>query len=205
MLKGVSALLCGAGIVLLASGSVYAQTTTTNKKAAAVSDAEITSAVKTRLLADRLVGGLNIDVDTSKGIVTLSGLVSSASEKAHAIELTRRTHGVKNVVNRLTIDKEETTGTSGRKDGALAKGADKTGDAATPVTKAATDESITTVVKSRLETDKVARHSAIDINVKSGVVTISGVVPADADKARIGRLVAHTSGVKSVENNLTVK
>ena len=57
MLKGVSALLCGAGIVLLASGSVYAQTTTTNKRAAAVSDAEITSAVKTRLLADRLVGG----------------------------------------------------------------------------------------------------------------------------------------------------
>ena len=228
MLKKMSALLCGAGLVLMTSGAAYAQTTATQKAATAVSDAEITSAVKAKLLADNLVGGLNIHVETDKGIVKLTGEVASAAEKAQAIKLARQTHGVSNVINKLTIEKKETTGTSGKKnEGALAKGADKTEDAAKKVgeetkdvaktgaektenvtekvAKGVTDESVTAAVKTRLETDKVARNSAIDVDVKSRVVTISGNVPTAADRKRIGRLVAHTTGVKSVENKLTVK
>jgi hyperosmotically inducible protein len=170
----MSALMQCVGLVLAVSGA-SAQPTTNDKATAVVTDSEITNAVKTKLLADQLVGSLDIDVETTGRIVTLTGTVESAAEKAHAIELARRTHGVKNVVNRLTIVKK------------------------------GTDESITTAVKTRLGTDTVARSSNIDVEVKSRVVTISGVVPAAADKTRIGRLVAHTSGVKSVENNLIVK
>jgi hyperosmotically inducible protein len=71
-------------------------------------------------------------------------------------------------------------------------------------TKAVTDASITTAVKTRLMKDKVARGTSIDVDTKEGVVTISGTVPTEADKIRIGNLVRHTSGVKRVENNLTV-
>ena len=71
--------------------------------------------------------------------------------------------------------------------------------------KAVTDGSITTAVKTRLMKDKVARGTSIDVDTKDGVVTISGTVPTAADKTRIGKLVRHTTGVKSVENNLTVK
>jgi hyperosmotically inducible protein len=106
MLKTMRVLLFCAGLVLVTSGAASALTATSDKGTAAVTDSEITNAVKKELLADRLVGSRNIDVETTKRIVTLTGTVDSAAQKAHAIELARRTKGVKNVVNRLTIDKK---------------------------------------------------------------------------------------------------
>lgn len=68
-----------------------------------VADAEITAAVKTKLLGDGLVGGRKIDVGTEKGVVTLTGAVNSAAEKAEALRLARTTMGVHSVVDKLTI------------------------------------------------------------------------------------------------------
>ncbi len=68
-------------------------------------DASITSAVKTKLLADSKVGGLKIDVDTKDNVVTLTGNVKTAEEKAEAIRLAKTTTGVKSVVDKLTIVK----------------------------------------------------------------------------------------------------
>jgi hyperosmotically inducible protein len=69
----------------------------------AASDATITAAVKTKFLADTDVAGLAIDVDTSNGVVTLSGKVKTPAEKAEAIRLARETDGVKEVVDKLTV------------------------------------------------------------------------------------------------------
>jgi osmotically-inducible protein OsmY len=71
-------------------------------------------------------------------------------------------------------------------------------------TKAVTDDSITAAVKTRLMGDKIARGTSIDVTTKNQTVTIAGAVPTATDKARIGRLVARTSGVKHVANDLTV-
>jgi hyperosmotically inducible periplasmic protein len=68
-----------------------------------ITDAGITAKVKTRLLADPDVAGLRIDVDTRDGIVTLSGVVSSAAEKAHAVELAGKVDNVNRVEDRLTV------------------------------------------------------------------------------------------------------
>ena len=66
-------------------------------------DASITSAVKTKFLGDPLVGGLKIDVDTKDNVVTLTGTVKSAAEKAEAIRLAKSTTGVKSVVDKLIV------------------------------------------------------------------------------------------------------
>ena len=66
-------------------------------------DASITSAVKTKLLGDPKVAGLKIDVDTKDNVVTLTGTVKSAAEKAEAIRLAKNTTGVKSVVDKLVI------------------------------------------------------------------------------------------------------
>ena len=68
-----------------------------------LSDAGITAAVKTKLLADPAVAGLKIDVDTQNGVVTLTGRVKTAAEKAEALRLARETAGVKSVTDRLTM------------------------------------------------------------------------------------------------------
>jgi osmotically-inducible protein OsmY len=71
--------------------------------------------------------------------------------------------------------------------------------------KVVSDASINTAVKTRLMKDKVARATSIDVDTKEGAVTITGTVPTEADKLRIGKLVQKTTGVKSVVNNLAVK
>jgi hyperosmotically inducible protein len=68
-----------------------------------VADASVTSAVKTKLLADPKVGGLKIDVDTKDNVVTLTGVVNSVAEKNEALRLARTTTGVKSVVDKLTV------------------------------------------------------------------------------------------------------
>jgi hyperosmotically inducible periplasmic protein len=71
-----------------------------------VGDAAITTAVKTKMLADTTVGGLKIDVDTKNGVVSLSGDVASAVEKRKAVAIAKETDGVKSVNDRLKIVKE---------------------------------------------------------------------------------------------------
>lgn len=68
-----------------------------------IDDATITTRVKTAMLNDPVVGGLRIDVDTFKGVVTLSGRVKSHEEKQRAIELARKADGVVEVKDALQV------------------------------------------------------------------------------------------------------
>src|SRR5687768_5164289 len=70
----------------------------------AIDDTTITTRVKTAMLNDPAVGGLRIDVDTYKGVVTLSGRVKSQAEKNTAVSLARRTPGVTEVKDALQIN-----------------------------------------------------------------------------------------------------
>ena len=68
-----------------------------------VDDPTITAQVKTSLLNDKDVGGLRIDVDTFKGVVTLSGAVKTAVERDKAVALAQKVGGVKDVKSTLQI------------------------------------------------------------------------------------------------------
>ncbi|MGE3177124.1 MAG: BON domain-containing protein [Vicinamibacterales bacterium] len=69
----------------------------------AIDDAATTARVKTALLGDENVGGLQIDVDTFQGVVTLSGAVSSEAEVTRAVALAKGTPGVKDVRSTLEV------------------------------------------------------------------------------------------------------
>ncbi len=69
----------------------------------AIDDTTITTRVKTAMLNDPGVGGLRIDVDTFKGVVTLSGRVKSQAEKEQALALARMIGGVVEVKDALQI------------------------------------------------------------------------------------------------------
>ena len=76
---------------------------TSRALAQAADDAAITAAVKSKLIADSVVGGLKIDVDTKGGVVSLSGPVKNQNEKDTALRLARETSGVKDVKDNLVI------------------------------------------------------------------------------------------------------
>lgn len=68
-----------------------------------IDDATTTASVKSKLLGNQNTAGMQIDVDTRGDIVTLSGEVVSAQEKALAEELARSTGDVKDVRNQLVV------------------------------------------------------------------------------------------------------
>ena len=69
----------------------------------ATADARITGAIKAKLVASRDLSALNISVNTTGGVVTLSGFVTSSEHIAKAILLAMETDGVREVVSTLQV------------------------------------------------------------------------------------------------------
>jgi len=74
-----------------------------NKAEKAIDDTMITAKVKSALLADSTVKGMDINVDTVGGTVTLSGTAKSQAERSQAEALASSVEGVRNVVNRINV------------------------------------------------------------------------------------------------------
>ena len=68
-----------------------------------IDDTTITTRVKTQMLNDPNVSGTGIDVDTFKGVVTLSGRVKSQAEHDQAIAIARQVDGVTEVKDALQV------------------------------------------------------------------------------------------------------
>lgn len=66
-------------------------------------DSAITSKVKTEIFKDLTLKVLQINVESFKGVVQLSGFVDSAQASAKAVEIARSVKGVNAVKNSLVV------------------------------------------------------------------------------------------------------
>ena|ERR1051326_2488344 len=66
-------------------------------------DARITTAIKGKLLADRDLSAVSISVNTTDGVVTLSGTASSAENISKAMLLAMETDGVREVISTIQV------------------------------------------------------------------------------------------------------
>ncbi len=71
----------------------------------ATADARITGAIKAKLVANRELSALSISVNTTAGVVTLSGTVSSPETISKAMLLAMETDGVHEVISTLQVKK----------------------------------------------------------------------------------------------------
>jgi hypothetical protein len=69
----------------------------------ATADARITTTIKGKLLAERDLPSTSISVNTTGGVVTLSGSVSSAEQISKAMLLAMQTDNVREVISTLQI------------------------------------------------------------------------------------------------------
>jgi osmotically-inducible protein OsmY len=245
MFKRMSVVICGAAVTLMTAGYAAAAQTATQEakdktKVAAdqtgevITDAAITAAVKTKLLGDKMVGGLKIDVDTKDGVVTLTGPVHSTAERTEAVRLARTTKGVKSVTNKLVMATAATTGRTDKDDKlrieikddtkesaakvkeASKKAADKVKDTKVEIKDDTTpklqkagdvtaDAAITSAVKTKFLADTAVGGLKIDVDTKDNVVTLTGTVKSAAEKAEAIRLAKTTKGVKSVVDKLVIQ
>jgi hyperosmotically inducible protein len=67
------------------------------------------------------------------------------------------------------------------------------------------DATITTKVKTAVLAEPGLKTLQIDVDTKNGVVTLAGTVDTPALKDRAQQVAQAVNGVKSVDNNLTVK
>jgi len=143
------------------------------------SDIWITSATKMRLLADSETPALDINVDTLSGVVTLFGIVSSQEAKAAAEADARKVSGVKRVENELQVV-------------ASAK------QAAGKVR----DEELERMVKKAFDTPDL---KDISIEVKNGVVRLTGTVPSGGRRLEAAVAARSVPGVRAVEDDLRLE
>jgi osmotically-inducible protein OsmY len=66
-------------------------------------DARITAAIKGKLVASKDLSAVSISVNTTNGVVTLSGSVNSAEDISKAILLAMETDGVREVISTLQV------------------------------------------------------------------------------------------------------
>jgi hyperosmotically inducible protein len=104
MKKILSILLCTCllGVVTIAFQGCAA-TGTRESTGEYIDDAAITAKVKTALLRDDIVKGLDVKVQTFRGSVQLSGFVDNETQQLRAEDIARATPGVVEVVNNTQL------------------------------------------------------------------------------------------------------
>ena len=147
-----------------------------------VDDAVITSSVKSVLVTDDLVKSLDLQVETRKGVVQLSGFVDSQVQINQALALTRAVAGVKEVENGITL-----------------KGPSST------VGTAIDDTTVTGRVKTALLADPGIKSFDISVLTHKGEVQLTGFVNSQAQIDQASKLAAAAEGASSVKNELMIK
>ena len=100
MLKRLSAFLVAA---LMVSALGCASQSEPQSPGAYMDDSWITTKVKTAILNEPSLKVMQINVETYKGVVQLSGFVDSAASQAKAVEMARSVQGVTSVKNDLRL------------------------------------------------------------------------------------------------------
>lgn len=146
-----------------------------------VDDSTITASIKAALFDDKNTHALQINVETYKGIVQLSGFVASEAERNEATRVTKGVSGVKEVHNDVAIHDATSVGTK------------------------LDDSLITGRVKSALIDAADVKGRQINVETKGGIVQLAGFVTSDGMRARAEKIAVGIHGVKRVDNVLLVK
>lgn len=148
-----------------------------------VDDASITAAVKSKLLWSSHTDGLDTQVNTVNGAVTLKGTAHSDESIALAQMLAENTYGVSSVDNQLTVSPEDMNTEAAAGNGA---------------TQAISDTWITTKVKSTFIMSNNVSSRDISVSTKDGIVSLAGKTNSGAERDLAIALAKNIRGVQSV-------
>jgi hyperosmotically inducible protein len=147
----------------------------------AMSDMWITTAAKVRLIANDQTPATAINIDTHNGAVTLFGIVPTAAAKSAAEAEVKTIEGVKSVRNELQVVPPSAKDTV-----------------------EASDEQIRENIAKKLDKSTID-DSDIQVEVKGGVVRLTGQVGRQTDRLRALTMARATDGVRSVMDEIVVR
>jgi hyperosmotically inducible periplasmic protein len=178
---------------LLASNCLLAMQAHGLERSDAVKDAWIGGKLEAVYALNPHLRDFTIETSVARGVVRLTGAVSSDVDRILAGELAKGIDGVTEVHNILLL------ALPGR-------------DAALPATAAdrsfgvwIDDATTTASVKTKLLSDPNTDGLRIDVDTRRDVVTLSGEVASAEESALAEELARNTGAVKSVRNELVVR
>jgi osmotically-inducible protein OsmY len=107
MIRNVTKALLVAAVLGSTAMAGCASTAKQQSAGEVVDDGVVTAKLKAKLIEDPVTKAYQINVDTFKGTVQLSGFVDSSDARSRATQLAKETDGVKDVKNSLQVRKSE--------------------------------------------------------------------------------------------------
>src|ERR1041385_3309333 len=145
---------------------------------ASETDDRIESSAKKSYVFKTYLKNDSVKTESKNGAVILTGTVAESSHKSLAEDTVESLPGVKSVDNQLTVKGESPAEHS--------------------------DTWIGMKVKTALLFHRNVRATKTDVNVKDGVVTLSGEASSTAQKELTGEYTKDVDNVKEVKNEMTV-
>lgn len=90
-------------IIVMLAAAGCASTRTSSSAGEYFDDSTITTKVKAQIFNDANVSASEVNVETFKGVVQLSGFVSSQSAMDRAVEIAAKVGGVRSVTNNMQL------------------------------------------------------------------------------------------------------
>ena len=151
-----------------------------------VDDASLVAAVRSNLLYNRELKGLNIGVENDAGHITLFGVVGNEYAKQNIEKIVMETRGVESVTNNITVHAPQPT------------------DPVTAVTRTVSDEVTEARVKTNLLMNRYLTVRDLKVKVDNGLCILTGTVDSQAQHELAGNLAGSISGVERVQNDLKI-
>lgn len=145
-------------------------------------DGVVTTRVKTALLDSIDIKGFDIQVETRKGEVMLSGFVANQGQIDQAMTVSKGVEGVKSVINKLSL--KEGVATVGNQ---------------------LDDSVITARVKTALLADSSIKGLDITVTTRKGEAQLSGFVDNQGQIDRAVAVARGIEGVTQVGNEMSIK
>ncbi len=167
-----------------------------------LSDSWLTTKIQAQYFADEDVKARHINVSTRDAVVTLSGFVESQAQRQEALEIARNTDGVVRVEDRMQMAAAAQPGSAAESGAAATTGT--VTEAARNAADTIDDAQLTAKVQAKYYVDDLVKGRRIDVDTRDGVVTLSGEVATEEERAQALRLAREIDGVKRVEDHLQV-
>ena len=152
-------------------------------------DATLTATIKSKLLWNTSTRDLHGSVATENGVVTLKGKAPTADAKLLAGSLASNTEGVYQVNNLISLGAADTSTTRAE-------------TAAKTTEDALSDAWITSKVKASLLYSRSLDGLTINVETRTGMVSLSGAVDSSEAKAVALELARNIRGVRGVDADL---
>jgi osmotically-inducible protein OsmY len=155
-------------------------------------DAWLTGRIESMYLLNEHLNPFQISTNVENGTVYLTGTVDTDVDKDLAAALAKNLEGVVKVENELMID------------ATAQSAADTNGNARRDFGTWVDDATTTAAVKSRLVGNSNTKGLQIDVDTNQDIVTLSGSVETEEEKALAEEIARLAKDVEEVRNNLVV-